>query len=147
MRKYLGFTDPVIPTSYAAELVKLVVARGQDEGLLLSSTEISPAMLASPKARVSFDQLSRQSIAGDQLGIQCLAKTIRLTWQILEHDLFEGSQRLLRVVVAIDLGEKVPKPLFEQSDTSSQCRRIVFQRHQVQKGVQLAQRVDLFRNG
>jgi len=58
MRKYLGFTDPVIPTSYAAELVKLVESRAPDADVL-EGTGIVPAMLASPKARVSFAQLAR----------------------------------------------------------------------------------------
>lgn len=58
MRKYLGFTDPVIPTSYAAELVKLVEGRNPGRNVL-EGAGITAPMLSSPKARVSFEQLTR----------------------------------------------------------------------------------------
>ena len=57
MRKYLGFSDPVLPTSYPLELVKLLAERGVLEAQLLDGTTVTPAMLRSPKARLSFEQV------------------------------------------------------------------------------------------
>lgn len=57
MRKFLGIGDPVVPTTYPAELVRLVGERGFDERQILDGTGIEPAMLRSPKARVSYKQL------------------------------------------------------------------------------------------
>jgi AraC-like DNA-binding protein len=57
VRKYLGFSDPVLPTSYPLELVKLLAERGVLETQLLDGTTVTPAMLRSPKARLSFEQV------------------------------------------------------------------------------------------
>jgi AraC-like DNA-binding protein len=59
VRKYLGFSDPVLPSSYGLLLVKLLVARGFDEARVLEQSETSSAMLRSPKARLSFEQMLR----------------------------------------------------------------------------------------
>ena len=59
MRKYLGFSDPVLPTSYGLALAKLLEERGVSEAELLESTEVTPQMLRSPKARLSFEQMLR----------------------------------------------------------------------------------------
>ncbi|MFI5307731.1 MAG: AraC family transcriptional regulator [Polyangiales bacterium] len=59
MRKYLGFSDPVLPTSYGLALVKLLGERGVTEAELLEGTEITQQMLRSPKARLSFEQMLR----------------------------------------------------------------------------------------
>ncbi len=57
MRKYLGFSDPVLPTSYGLALAKLLTERGVPESQALEGTEITSAMLRSPKARLSFEQM------------------------------------------------------------------------------------------
>lgn len=57
VRKFLGIGDPVVPTTYPAELVRLVAERGVDERRLLEGTGIESVMLRSPKARISYKQL------------------------------------------------------------------------------------------
>ena len=57
MRKYLGFSDPVLLTSYGLALAKLLAARGIDETRFLERSEVNSAMLRSPKARLSFEQM------------------------------------------------------------------------------------------
>jgi AraC-like DNA-binding protein len=59
VRKYLGFFDPVLPTSYPLELVKLLAERGVPEARLLDGSNVTSAMLRSPKARLSFEQILR----------------------------------------------------------------------------------------
>jgi AraC-like DNA-binding protein len=59
VRKYLGFSDPVLPTSYGLVLVKLLAERGIAEADLLEGTGVIPSMLRSPKARLSFEQMLR----------------------------------------------------------------------------------------
>jgi AraC-like DNA-binding protein len=57
VRKYLGFFDPVLPTSYPLQLVKLLAESGTPEPRLLEGTNVTSAMLRSPKARLSFEQV------------------------------------------------------------------------------------------
>ena len=57
MRKFLGIGDPVVPSTYPSEVVKLAIERGADEAVVLEGTGIDPAMLKSPRARVSYKQL------------------------------------------------------------------------------------------
>jgi AraC-like DNA-binding protein len=59
VRKYLGFSDPVLPTSYGLVLVKLLSERGVEEARALENSEVTSAMLRSPKARLSFEQMLR----------------------------------------------------------------------------------------
>jgi AraC-like DNA-binding protein len=68
VRKYLGFSDPVLPTSYPLVLVKLLVERGITEARALENTDVSSAMLRSPKARLSFEQMLRLARNALQLG-------------------------------------------------------------------------------
>lgn len=56
MKKFLSFRDPIVPTSYPAELVKLVAERGIQESEVLADTGLTSAMLASPKVRISYEQ-------------------------------------------------------------------------------------------
>lgn len=57
MRKFLGMSDPVIPSSFPAELVKLAAERGVDQTVLLESAGMEADMLTSPGARASYRQL------------------------------------------------------------------------------------------
>lgn len=57
MRKFLALGDPIVPPYYAAELLRLLEARGVDAPALLREMGMEPAMLASPRCRLSYRQL------------------------------------------------------------------------------------------
>lgn len=56
MRKFTKFDEPVLPTTLAAQLVKLLQQKGISETDALAGSGVRPGMLGSPNARLSLLQ-------------------------------------------------------------------------------------------
>lgn len=56
MRKFFTRSDPVLPMHHPNVLVREAIAQGADEHALLSGTGITPPMLTSSEARISYEQ-------------------------------------------------------------------------------------------
>jgi AraC-like DNA-binding protein len=56
MRKFTKFDEPVLPTTLAAQLVKLLQAKGVPESDALAGSGVRPGMLGSASARLSLLQ-------------------------------------------------------------------------------------------
>ena len=56
MRKYFTHGDPVVPLHHPRVLVEIATAQGASRDGLLEGTDITPAMLESPDARISYAQ-------------------------------------------------------------------------------------------